>query len=179
MGRKDQERPTEHEREYYEYGFMLGGEPYYILWFRNSRDGVVVGDSGDIICFRSVESLRAYANGVGVSLEPTDPELLDFDRALAWSANPSGNAIEAKLLLDIWNLIDDARTSMFDLSDVSLGPDEDLNLYDKLFWATNPPSLTPEGASFRPAWSQAELARLSEVIRHGITAIRSKAAVLG
>ncbi|MES2462151.1 MAG: hypothetical protein V4671_16320, partial [Armatimonadota bacterium] len=46
-------------------------------------------------------------------------------------------------------------------------PEND-ELYRKVFWGNNLPSLTPEGKSYVPMWSTREVIRLKAVMKDGL-----------
>lgn len=52
------------------------------------------------------------------------------------------------------------------------------DIYEKLFWGNNLPTVTPAGKTYVPVWTQNELERLRSVMAYGIDNFHSHSAVI-
>lgn len=52
-------------------------------------------------------------------------------------------------------------------------------MYDKLFWGSNIPAVTPAGQKFNPDWSASEIAALARVLSSGLANVREAAGYAG
>lgn len=121
--------------------------------------------------------VRDAAGALGVPLA-ADPAGYDFDRIRAWCAAPGPPAeVDCRALLDAWNFLDDltglhagADTPHTRLSRAAAG------VYDKLFWGSNLPAVTPPGERFESSWSPKELAAIREVFESGLGVLAAELA---
>jgi hypothetical protein len=79
-------------------------------------------------------------------------------------------------MLNTWNILTDIARS---LSLPMHGAKESLDVYDKLFWGSNIPAVTPEGQKFTPDWSASEIAALVRVLSSGLANVREAAGYAG
>ena len=154
---------------HYKLWYRIYGADQFILWYSNEHDGVVINSEGCIPSFRTESALLAYADALSIAVQSEEPLLHDLDLVQLWLANPHPKAIDPQAFLSAWNLFGDvARTlpavgARFTESYYLLGP-----LYDKLFWANNLPSMTPEGEIFVPEWSTIEIEDFKALLREGL-----------
>ena len=149
----------------------------YLVWSSNDdSDGVIVEGDGSVAAFGSRADLRAYAERLGLALEPDESGVFDLDSVENWLANPVREAIDCELFLNAWNLIDDVASSIghLDFGRFSRGADE---VYDMLFWGNNLPVVTPPGEHFVPAWSEDQVAELERILSDGMRLLRNKVRV--
>jgi hypothetical protein len=148
-----------------------------LLWYQNERDGFVCLPDGRVLVGVSLDVLTAEAAGLAITLEREEPTEYDFDRIQAWSQRPSAEGIECPVFLDAWNFFDD-------LGNLYAAPDSEYarlswaaaGCYDKLFWGSNLPSVTPPGEQFIPSWSQEELAAIAQVFQAGLARLAEELA---
>ena len=138
------------------------------LWFTNARDGIERDEPGRIVSFSTMEEVRAYATLKGLHLSTEGVTEYHLDDVLTWCDDPQAETIGYGLFLDTWNLLvdvglDSEAQSLF--SGVQTNSD---SLYDKLFWGSTIPSMTPPGEAFAPSWSEDDLERLAKVMRLGL-----------
>lgn len=142
----------------------------YFLWFSNDRDGIDMTGS-HVRVFDSEALLVEYSRGANHDISSEAPVFFDLDRVGDWLANPTRDTVDATLLLNVWNLIEDyLRTILDDDVEHSLGGVE---LYDKLFWANNLPAVTAPGKRFDPDWTIKETAELAGILTEPYNRLRA------
>ena len=154
---------------YYKLWYRINAIDQFLLWYTNEHDGVVVDSEGCIPSFRTESALLTYADTLSIAVQLEKPLLHDLDLIQLWLANPQFQRVDPPVFLSAWNLFGDvARTlpavgARFTERDSSLGP-----LYEKLFWANNLSSVTPEGEVFTPEWSPIEIGVFAALLREGL-----------
>lgn len=161
-------------RHYLSHGIRLGGRRWYLLWFSDEQDGVIT-DNQQVLAFPDRKAVRTYAHDRGWvvdrHLARTAQPLQNFDRVQAW-VTACRPRVEAPLLLNAWNFLLDVA--------LSVGAEDNLvvvgyreatagDVYDKLFWGSNLPSVMAPGQTYRPRWSQAERQALQDVLTDGLS----------
>ena len=156
------------DRVYYRLLYRLHGSDRFLLWYSDDHDGVETVADG-VPSFRTEADLRAFADARRLPVSGEEPVLHDLDLVAAWLADPRGETIRCGEFLAAWNLFGDvARSSPaaaagFGAHDERLG-----GLYEKLFWGSNLPAVTPVGERFVPEWSRDEVADLRRVLQEGL-----------
>ena len=160
-------------RDSYLLKYRLDGDDRYLLWYEGDPDGVVVDDGGWVLGFADASHLRAWADGNAVAVSDDDtPVLHDLDGVGQWSADPDPNHVDCVAILEAWNLFTDVRSSV-ERRNVARDEHRDYDLYDKVFRGNNLPAVTPEGTSYVPVWSDAEVSRLGAIMRDGLRFFRA------
>jgi len=149
------------------------GRDVYFIWVSDSdpnmRDRVLLDAENQIPAFSSEGAARGFAAAKVSTISEGLAHAYHFDVLAEWCATPRAVELDVKAALDAWNLFTDLEykseeaTNLFDQVQGSANA-----LYDKLFWANNLPSVTPDGEKFTPEWEQSELDRLSWVLRAGL-----------
>jgi hypothetical protein len=148
-----------------------------LVWYNNGADGVLIDDRGKIPVFRDLSSCLAAMAPLGIELKIEESQLYDFDRLRVWLEEPD-DQIGCADFLNIWNLFDDITASYGIAQDYRDEYEEADDVYDKLFWGCNLPSVTPEGEHYAPGWSETELHVMGCVLREGLRLFESKIAVI-
>lgn len=153
-------------RTYYKLWYRLDGKDSYLIWYSNAEDGVVTDPNGRVPSFRDAESLLSYAEGQGIDIDVGEPILHNLDVVAESLRRKDIELINCSEFNSTWNLFTDFSVSVND----SFDPEPHLTkqIYDKLFWGCNLPSITPEGKQYRPAWSERELQIMHEVLGSGM-----------
>lgn len=138
----------------------------------DSPDEIVVDDAGNICTFESQQDARAAFQLKGRIVSPNEPVSYDFDSIVEWCKS-TAPVSDCEQLLNVWNMLTDlpGETSLFRAADMRAK-----NLYDKLFWATNPPALTPPGEQFIPTWNASEADDIKRLLLLGIAEFRGRVA---
>lgn len=137
---------------YFSLWYRLDRIDYYLIWYTNDRDGVVVDSTGLIPTFRDIDSLAIYAENIGLYVEKEEPTLHNLDLLKYWLENPNQATIVCDDFLAIWNLFTDVASSVLDI-EFDRDIQKTKSIYNKLFWGNNLPSLTPKGKYYNPIWT--------------------------
>lgn len=158
---------------YYLLPFLLDRAAGVLIWYNNDRDGILVDTHQSLLAFRTPTAADAYAQQHTLLIQPSETTPHDFDAVTYWIAqDPCSPRIACQPFLAMWNLLTDAATSI----GVSFEQQDALTkqIYDKLFWGTNLPAVTPSGQSYTPLWTEAELLRLRDTFQRGMTMFRQR-----
>jgi hypothetical protein len=156
---------------YYGIRCRLDGIDWYLVWYSNDADGVLVAGDGAILSFRSRSGLETYAARLGFEFEAEEPALYDLDGIDRWIEDPRESEIDSKLFLETWNLFDDVASSIENRLFEWISREADV-VYDKLFWGNNLPAVTPPGQRYDPIWSDDEVETLRKILGDGIGLVR-------
>ncbi|MCE9636562.1 MAG: hypothetical protein K8T90_12730 [Planctomycetes bacterium] len=164
-------------RTHYPASYLLDGRVRWLLWFDggDGSDGVVVSAPGRVPSFASLGGLRAFAGRCTIALSSETPQApCDLDTAERWAAAPP-TTLDCNGLLGAWNLLWDVAGSVGDdgaefvrRHDAAVASD----VYERMFWGCNLPSVTPLGEHFVPTWSDDEIATIAGVLREGVRVFR-------
>src|SRR5262249_751607 len=105
--------------------------------------------------------------------EPAD---YNFDRIREWCAAPKATGVDCSAFLNAWNFFDDLLVELSDgdqASHARLSPDA-AAYYDKLFWGSNLPAVTPPGEWCQPRWQAAELTEIRLILEAGLEHFESE-----
>jgi hypothetical protein len=163
------------QRVYFPCRVRLNGANAFVLWYEDDRDGFVRSPAGRLFVAESCEVLAARAAALGVSVEPEAGAEYDFDRIREWCRRPTVAGIDCPAFLAAWNFFDDlAGLHTAPSTEYALLSRSASECYDKLFWGTNLPSVTPPGERFHPAWSSEELAAIGRVFAVGVELLEAE-----
>jgi hypothetical protein len=162
---------------WYPLALRVGGRTLFLLW--DSDDWAlnrVLADAGRVVSFSDEESAREYALAENLTLAPKEElHLHDLDSAVCWLEADAGP--DCSLLLAIWNLAGDVARSVNEpFEDRGEGLDE---VYNKLFFGNNLPSMTPPGEQYNPQWTEDELGLLRARIEMAVDLIRDRVVAPG
>jgi hypothetical protein len=156
-------------RTYYKLLYRLEGVDALLIWYSNDADGVATSDDHCVPSFETVADLLAYADARGLVVAEEEPVLHDLDAVAAWLANPQEETVACSDFLAAWNLFGDVARScpQYSASFADRGKQRDA-VYDKLFWGSNLPSVTPPGEQYTPEWSRDEVTSLRQLLQAGL-----------
>jgi hypothetical protein len=150
-------------REYYPCCASLRGGQSWFVYYTNDADGILLSpDRPGFLAAPTLSRLLTIAGEQGIVLDD-EVARYDLDGLLQIAADP--NRPDTTLLLNSWNLTQDVERSL-GLKSRFLRAEALRRVYDKLFWAQNLPSVTPEGCRYEPIWTERELRQLARVARH-------------
>ena len=155
------------DRQYYFCEFQMGGASYFVIWYSGEEDGLLTNDERRLLSFGSSDQALAYASERALAIEPQEPAFYDLDRIESWFTGASADKIDCAELLDAWNMFLDVAASaggasLFEAADARAN-----DVYDKLFFGNNLPSITPPGEHYVPGWSAEEVGVLARIMRLG------------
>lgn len=162
--------------------FRLDGQRRFFLRYDGGAypDGVFVDHRLQIQTFHSIEDALAFARSRGLSMYDADPPvqmlngrpaMIDLDVITRWLHSPSGASLDCIAILDALNLFEDVSLTLaaaFSIKDPILD-----GVYDKLFWGSNLPTMTPDGDHYVPSWDEDEVRRLAEALARGLAIFRA------
>lgn len=117
---------------------IIEGKSHFFNWIDDDENEYIENDNGLFISYDKTECESSF----------------DVDEALEELSN---DTVDESSILNIINLMTD-----FGFNTKKLFPNE---VYDKLFWGNNLPSVTPEGKHYTPKWSKNEIAFLENGIK--------------
>lgn len=158
-------------RTYYIYWYRLDNEDFYLIWFSNEEDGVVIDENGFVPSFSDKNDLKIYAHKIQIEVDVGNPNPTDFDVVQIWLEN-GGKIKDYKTFLDVWNLLADISVST--KGDFDNKKEVTNDIYDRIFWGCNIPVVTPEGKSFTPTWTKKELKIIRETLNYGFQMFNKK-----
>jgi hypothetical protein len=159
-------------RQYYNCWFRLDTHDSYLIWFTNEEDGVFTDTNEKVPCFLKTEDLYCYASSLNLPIVVVEPILHDLDFVAYWLEAKDGETVDCKTFLAAWNLIDDVSSSVG--GEFNANRKLTAKIYDKLFWGSNIPLITPVGKSYEPSWTKRELKIIREVLGVGLSIFREK-----
>jgi len=158
--------------EYFNLWFRLDAHDAHLIWFNGEPDGVIVDANGKVACFLNDEDLLRYASSLNLSVKTEEPNLHDLDSVASWLKTENVETVDCNVFLAAWNLFDDVSRSVG--GDFDADRKKTRKIYEKLFWGTNIPVVTPEGKSYTPIWSKRELKTIRKVLGEGLSLFREK-----
>jgi hypothetical protein len=159
-------------REHYMVKFTWRSASHFIIWYTNSDDGVIIDDRKPVV-FSNTNDCRQFAHQSGIAILEESSNRYDFDSISNWVSSPQLDLIEPQHFLDAWNLVDDIVSSLHNDINYDAVKDEERNLYDKLFWANNLPTITPDDSEYVPIWTSEEINALVHSLSRGLKIIES------
>lgn len=153
------------QKTYYSYRFRLDYKKNYVIWFTNDKDGILTNSENKILCFDDSTALTDFAQKQNIAVEiDKNQKQLDLDLFRSWLESDDAR-VNCELLLDIWNFFDDVSKSI----NKEFDSDREFtkNIYDKLFWGSNLPVVTPENEFYEPVWCAEELRIIRETLSAG------------
>jgi hypothetical protein len=157
-------------RIYYAVEFVYSSKKRYCVWYTDEADGFLLQDN-QVLGFSDMDSLKAYCHKQKLLL---DLELefggnitsYDIDKALTWTAKEFPD-FDYNAMLNFWNATSDVANSV----SVNFYGDSDgivLDVYRKVFYANNLPSIKKDREDFIPTWDEEELLELKKVMRDAV-----------
>ena len=160
-------------RMYFGLWYRFQGADAFLLWYTDEQDGVVVDETGRVLSFSDPETLKRWARLHGWKAATTGMILHDLDAVQQWIEHPSSDTIDCDLALAAWNMFIDVRVSIGQRNALRDDPEND-DIYDKLFFGNNLPSMTPPGEHYIPVWSAEEAERLKNILSEGLNLFQER-----
>ncbi|WOX05058.1 hypothetical protein [Microbulbifer pacificus] len=161
------------DREYHKLWYRLDGSDYYLIWYTTEIDGIFVDSEGRVPVFRREGSLENYAMERGLEITPGEPILHDLEKINCWLEAEFGENLEYECILNAWNMFDDVFKSIG--KTFSSKSELENSIYDKLFYGSNLPVITPKGQRYDPVWTFAEISFIRTAMELGIEQLRTSA----
>lgn len=148
----------------------LNNADAYLIWYSNATDGVVVDKSGDVLVFTAPEDLLNYAKAHDILIKEEAPQLHDLDVVDRWVHGKAAELPGCEEVLLVWNLLTDISSSLRE--DFEQGDDKTKQVYEKLFFGNNLPSITPDKMRYNPVWKKGELQLMRKTLKRGFEIFR-------
>jgi hypothetical protein len=157
----------------------IDGSDVTFAWASGGADAdrVVLTNSGAILTFESPQAARAALLAERHAVAADEPAFHDFDELLRWCKSSAGissaGISSCPGLLRLWNLLADLprEGSLFGAAETRAR-----RAYDKLFWGSNHPAITPPGEHFTPTWTALETAKIKRLLLLGVAEFRGRLA---
>lgn len=143
--------------------FIILSKHYYCLWYSDEQDFFVIVDNKLFYTNDISELKNKYSNNYNIS-----DNITIFDLAQLNAINNKDTVFNYNLIIDFWNMMSDLSRS---LKIEFYGNTRERSIdkvYDKVFYALNLPSITPENKEYTPIWKPKEINIICEVIDDGI-----------
>lgn len=156
------------EIEYCLVEFKMSNQTYYCLWFSDNRDAFLIDENEKVIMFYCEDEMRAFCKIHNLDIQVDAAVLYDID---AFMEKICLNDIDCNLILRFWNIASDMA---YTLKESFIGDDDGmdcviLDVYNKLFYGTNPPALKKDSPEvYIPKWTKEERLILSNVMDDAI-----------
>ena len=159
--------------EYYMIEFVLAEKSFYCLWCDvDGKNTFLIDENGILKLFNTEKEIKEFCNSNCLNIQNAVPVLYDIDEL---TDKISLADIECDDVLDFWNIASDMAAAF---KEQFLGDDDGINykiseVYNKLFYGTNPPALHDDlSAQYIPKWTKTELKIICDVIKDGVGIVR-------
>jgi len=156
--------------EFYLVQYRFNDQRRYFFWFSEVSDGVLTDGSKRVITFSTKLEALSFAKKRKFKVMKSRTTFYDFDIIKKWIL-PNAT-IDCKPMLDFWNMIKDISSSVgvdFNYESVKYN-----KVYNKLFWGSNLPAVTPRGSKYLPKWNDSEKRLISGMFRSGLKIIEAE-----
>ncbi len=147
----------------------------FVVWRSNEHDDFLRDANGHLLTAPDLESLAATMRALGLQWEEVEPIEYDFDRIREWCAAPDAAGVDCPAFLNAWNFFDDLSRSLAGTDTpygrLSRNAEE---RYDRLFWGSNLPAMTPSGCRFGAVWSAEDLSEIRLVMLAGLKLVETE-----
>jgi len=165
-------------KSYYPYWLKLDKRNLCCLWVTEEFDQVYLNDQQQLPAFTTEESLKAHFHDISIAVEESMAVPLDLDKVQAFCKKPTVGRVNCKVFLNAWNIFGDLYSAI-NQRNMDIEDKGHLDVYNKLFWGSNLPVMTPVGEKFIPSWTDEELKELSDVLSSGLADFKSRVVVAG
>ena len=160
------------EIEYCLVEFKMSNQTYYCLWFSVNRDAFLIDENDKVIMFYCEDEMSAFCKIHNLDIQVAAAVLYDID---AFIEKICLNCIDCNLILRFWNIASDMA---YTLTEAFIGDDNGVNcvildVYNKLFYGTNPPALKKDSPEvYSPVWEESERNIIRNIMNDSIRIFR-------
>ena len=156
------------EKLYFILKLQLNKQIRFLIWYSDELDGLLTDSiNNKILAFRDEKEAIEFAKSKGIKIQQEEPALYNLDNVQELVKGKNQD-LDCNTLLSTWNLFTDAVTTL-NVEFVGNKKDKITNkIYDKLFYGSNLPAITPNGKEYTPLWTKSELTKMTEVMDEGI-----------
>lgn len=154
--------------EYYPIVILYLGKQHLCIWKTDEADEFET-DGRCLLVFNSINEAKHYLEGKGLNFSSDEAVVYDLDGFLK---EVNFEEPDPKTVLYFWNMFSDmARGLGLEFS----GDGKKVNkIYEKLFFGNNLPTVTPEGESYTPVFSDREKKIIESIISEGVSLAKSQ-----
>ncbi|MGX7243636.1 hypothetical protein ACWOC1_02170 [Enterococcus quebecensis] len=133
------------------------------VWYTDDKDGFIT-KGRKILFFKNYLDFKNYCIENRIICEENEVSF-DIDWLIHWYVSNS-EEINEKEMLDIWNIFTDLAYSI----DEHFLEDQDSynQVYSKLFYGDNLPTINKSGKIYTPDWSEEEIEEVRAVMKNGV-----------
>ncbi|MGX7263944.1 hypothetical protein [Enterococcus crotali] len=143
--------------DYHSVQFIYQKKKLLTVWYTDDKDGFVTKG-------RKILFFKNYCIENRIICEENEVSF-DIDWLIHWYVSNS-EEINEKEMLDIWNIFTDLAYS---IDEHFLGDEDNYNqVYSKLFYGNNLPTINKSGRIYTPDWSKEEIEEIRAVMKNGV-----------
>ena len=147
---------------------VLDEQEFHCLWYTNDIDGLLTRNNR-LVHFRNRNDLNAFCALKTLTLE--DGTSVYHPLKAVHTLLDESVAMDYVEILNFWNLSSDLASS---LRVKFLGDHRSTNnLYNKVFYGNNLPSLRRDGEEYVPQWDEDEREALIKIMSHGLEILQN------
>lgn len=143
---------------------MLNGRTYYYAVLQTDWEDSLFRHADEFPIYSSFETLQVRLASSGIPCLVDALGVVDLDRARAVVAARMG-AEEIDAVLVAWNGLEEIAEGVG--IPFHFRGELARRSYEKLFWGSNLPSVTPLGEHYVPLWRRSEVAKMTKLLRLG------------
>lgn len=155
--------------EFYKCQFKSNNNFIYFIWYYNDLDGVLVNSDLEIITFQEIEHIQKYSSVNSIEFESEELIIFDYDLVLELLEKKKLDKEGVNVILDFINIFTDIANSLsasFNLYQELL--DQNNDLYEKIFYACDLPSVNTSENKENPNWDHYEISVIKEILHLGM-----------
>ncbi|WP_321386349.1 hypothetical protein [uncultured Enterococcus sp.] len=158
--------------EYFILEIKYNQKKYYSIWISDDQDSLIT-ENEKITLFSDMLSLKKYCERKRLSLEEGISEY-DIDKLVDW-INEKISTVDVSFILDFWNIFMDVSNSVKELF---VGNEEKYSdLYRKLFYGNNLPTINTSENDYIPVWNEHEVDQIKNIMKDGLKLFRENTIV--
>ena len=164
-------------KEYYVLNFLLNGKQLNALWFSDKENNdLLLSENNKILLFKSNTKIEENSIMINDSIQYTE-FVYNFDKINdenRWVRKAKKSYMDKEdffeidniYILSLWNILKDVFTT---IQIEFIGDDYKYDdIYNKIFFGNNCPSVTPKDKEYIPLWKIKEINSIKKVINEGI-----------
>jgi len=152
-------------KTYYLAEFKYPTKSYCCIWYSGEVDGFQT-ENNALVYFDSFEEAKQYCAQHEIRYVEDEVSKDDIGKVEQWLSDGGGEDVDCDLLLRFWNSVTDLAAT-FGIEYIG---NERMytNIYEKLFYGNNLPTINTSGRTYISKWTEGELLALKEIIDIGV-----------
>lgn len=141
---------------------------FFVIWFSDDDNDGVITENSKIKIFKSREEALSYAKKENLHC---DEEIIEYDiqSLIDFLETFKTGKFNSQVVYDFWSIFSDISQST---KESFIGDSEIYTeLYGKLFYSLNLPSINQTDKKYSPNWSEGEIADLKKIMMDGLKAL--------